>query len=93
MDISPAIQPAVVPTAGLSASTTQSACPVCTARRKAKTAAEFDNELAASVQLLQDRLPNQASAARCIAAFVRGVLEGAGCALPWNLKKLKKHKT
>ena len=50
----------------------------------AETAAQFDEMLAATVLLLQERMPDPASAARVIAAFVRGVMEGAGCPFPWQ---------
>jgi hypothetical protein len=55
--------------------------------RRAKTAEQFDLELAVTILCLQDRLADPTRTARVIAAFVRGVLEGAGCALPWNLTK------
>ena len=44
----------------------------------AETAAQF----ATTLLLLQERLP--VSAARVIAAFVRGIMEGAGCPFPWQ---------
>ena len=50
----------------------------------AETAAQFDELLAATVLLLQERMPDPAGAARVIAAFTRGVMEGAGCPFPWQ---------
>jgi hypothetical protein len=50
----------------------------------AETAAQFDEILAATVLLLQERMPDPAGAARVIAAFSRGVMKGAGCPFPWQ---------
>jgi len=52
--------------------------------RAAETPAQFDETVAVTVLVLQERIPDPASAARVIAAFVRGVLEGAGCPFPWQ---------
>ena len=54
---------------------------------EAATPAKFDEDLAVTVLLLQESAPNPIDAARMIAALVRGILEGAGCDLPWLAKK------
>jgi hypothetical protein len=50
----------------------------------AETAAQFDEALAVTVITLQELMPDPAGAARVIAAFTRGVIEGVGCPLPWQ---------
>lgn len=52
---------------------------------EAKTPMKFDEGLTVAVLILQENAPNPVDAARAIAALVRGVLESAGCALPWHV--------
>jgi hypothetical protein len=58
----------------------------------AKTPEQFDEALVGLLVLVHERVPNPASASRVIGAFMRGVLEGAGCTLPWSLKKPPRRK-
>jgi len=54
---------------------------------RAKTASEFDQEVAVTILCLQENSADPRVAAWCIAAFMRGVLEGAGIKFPWHPEK------